>query len=99
MTNKEMNSLIKKARELAKPFRITSDSFRLKDIDPGGTLEFTSEDKRRAKKALATGVDLLAELQAMLYAQNRWAVLLLFQAMDAAGKDGSIKHVMSGVNP
>ena len=99
MSNKEMNNLIKKARELAKPFRITSDSFRLKDIDPGGTLEFTSEDKRRAKQALATGVDLLAELQAMLYAQNRWAVLLLFQAMDAAGKDGSIKHVMSGVNP
>ena len=87
------------ARKLAKPFRVTDDSFRLKGIDPGDTLEFTSEDKPRAKEALAMGVDLLAELQDMLYAQVRWAVLLMFQAMDAAGKDGAIKHVMSGINP
>ena len=87
------------ARKLAKPFRVTDDSFRLKGIDPGDTLEFTSEDKPRAKEALAMGVDLLAELQDMLYAQDRWAVLLMFQAMDAAGKDGAIKHVMSGINP
>ena len=99
MNNKEMKNLIKKARKLAKPFRVTDDSFRLKDIDPGDTLEFTSEDKPRAKEALAMGVDLLAELQDMLYAQDRWAVLLMFQAMDAAGKDGAIKHVMSGINP
>jgi PPK2 family polyphosphate:nucleotide phosphotransferase len=59
----------------------------------------TSEDKPRAKEALATGVAALASLQDMLYAQDRWAVLLIFQAMDAAGKDGAIKHVMSGVNP
>jgi PPK2 family polyphosphate:nucleotide phosphotransferase len=94
-----MKNLIKKARKLAKPFRVTNDTFRLKDIDPGETLEFTSEDKPRAKKALAMGVDLLTELQDMLYAQDRWAVLLMFQAMDAAGKDGAIKHVMSGINP
>ena len=94
-----MKSLIKQARKLAKPFRVTDDSFRLKDIDPGDTLEFTSEDKPRAKEALAMGIGLLAELQDMLYAQDRWAVLLIFQAMDAAGKDGAIKHVMSGVNP
>ncbi len=99
MNNKEMKNLIKEARKLAKPFRVTDDTFRLKDIDPGETLEFTSEDKPRAKKALAMGVDLLAELQDMLYAQDRWAVLLMFQAMDAAGKDGAIKHVMSGINP
>ena len=99
MNNKEMKNLIKKARKLAKPFRVTDDSFRLKDIDPGDTLEFTSEDKPRAKEALAMGVDLLTELQDMLYAQDRWAVLLMFQAMDAAGKDGAIKHVMSGINP
>ena len=98
MNNKEMK-LIKKARKLAKPFRVTDDSFRLKDIDPDDTLEFTSEDKPRAKEALANGVALLAELQDMLYAQDRWAVLLMFQAMDAAGRDGAIKHVMSGVNP
>ena len=78
---------------------MTGDSFRLKDIDPGDTLNLTSEDKPRAKEALAMGVALLEELQDMLYAQDRWAVLLVFQAMDAAGKDGTIKHVMSGVNP
>ncbi len=94
-----MKNLIKTARKLAKPFRVTGNNFRLKDIDPDDTLRFTSEDKPRAKEALAMGVDLLAELQDMLYAQDRWAVLLMFQAMDAAGKDGAIKHVMSGVNP
>ena len=99
MSKKEMKEMIKQARKLAKPFRVTDDSFRLKDIDPGDTLEFTSEDKPRAKEALGMGVDLLAELQDMLYAQDSWALLLIFQAMDAAGKDGAIKHVMSGVNP
>jgi len=94
-----MKNLIKTARKLAKPFRVTGNNFRLKDIDPDDTLRFTSEDKPRAKEALAMGVDLLAELQDMLYAQDRWAVLLMFQAMDAAGKDGAIKHVMSGINP
>src|SRR5580765_8203351 len=94
-----MKEQIKTARKLAKPFRVTDDSFRLKDIDPGDTLDFTSEDKPRAKEALAIGVHLLAELQEMLYAQDRWGVLLIFQAMDAAGKDGAIKHVMSGINP
>jgi PPK2 family polyphosphate:nucleotide phosphotransferase len=94
-----MKDMIKKARNFAKPFRVTDDNFRLKDIDPGDTLDLTSEDKPRAKEALAMGIDVLAELQDMLYAQDRWAVLLIFQAMDAAGKDGAIKHVMSGVNP
>ena len=99
MNNKEIKAFIKRARKLARPFRVTGDSFRLKDIDPDDTLDLTSEDKPRAKEALAMGVDLLAELQNMLYAQDCWAVLLIFQAMDAAGKDGAIKHVMSGVNP
>ena len=99
MSNKEMKKLIKTARKLAKPFRVTDGKFRLKDIDPNDTLDLTSEDKPRAKEALAMGVSALAELQDMLYAQDRWAVLLMFQAMDAAGKDGAIKHVMSGVNP
>jgi PPK2 family polyphosphate:nucleotide phosphotransferase len=99
VNNKEMKGFIKKARKLAKPFRVTDDSFRLKDIDPGDTLDFTAEDKPRAKEALAMGVSVLAELQNMLYAQDQWAVLLIFQAMDAAGKDSVIKHVMSGVNP
>ena len=99
MNSKEIKDFTKKARKLSKPFRITDDSFRLKDIDPADTLKFTSEDKPRAKEALAMGVSVLAELQDMLYAQDRWAVLLIFQAMDAAGKDGAVKHVMSGVNP
>jgi PPK2 family polyphosphate:nucleotide phosphotransferase len=92
--------LIKRARRFAKPFQVTDGGrFRLKDIDPGDTLDLTSEDKPRARDALAQGISVLAELQDMLYAQDRWALLLIFQAMDAAGKDGAIKHVMSGVNP
>jgi polyphosphate kinase 2 (PPK2 family) len=93
--------IINRARGFAKPFRVSKGKdFRLKDVDPGDTLEFTKEaDKPRAKEALAMGVTALAELQDKLYAQDKWAVLLIFQAMDAAGKDGAIKHVMSGVNP
>ena len=92
--------LIKKARKLAGHFRVTNGKkFRLREVDPGDTLDFTSEDKPRAKEALAGGIEVLAELQNKLYAQDRHAVLLIFQAMDAAGKDGAIKHVMSGINP
>ena len=92
--------VLQKARKFAKPFRVTDGRrFRLKDVDPGDTLGFRSEAKPRAKAGLQFGVSALAELQDMLYAQDRWAVLLIFQAMDAAGKDGTIKHVMSGVNP
>jgi PPK2 family polyphosphate:nucleotide phosphotransferase len=95
------DKLIKRARKLAEPFRVTKGKkFRLKDIDPGDTLDFTAdEDKARSKEVLAAGVAALAELQETLYAQDKWAVLVLFQAMDAAGKDGAIEHVMSGVNP
>jgi PPK2 family polyphosphate:nucleotide phosphotransferase len=93
--------IIKRARKLAKSFRVTKGKdFRLKDVDPGDTLEFTKEEhKPRAKEALSNGILALAELQDKLYAEDKWAVLLMFQAMDAAGKDGAIKHVMSGVNP
>jgi PPK2 family polyphosphate:nucleotide phosphotransferase len=92
--------VIKIAGDLSAPYRITDgDKFRLKDVDPGDTGNLKAEDKPRAKEALQIGVEALAELQDMLYAQDRWAVLLIFQAMDAAGKDGAIKHVMSGVNP
>jgi len=93
-------NIVERAQGFAKPFRVTNGGkFHLKDVDPGDTLGIGSEDKSRAKEALATGVEALARLQDMLYAQDRWAVLLIFQAMDAAGKDGTIKHVMSGVNP
>jgi PPK2 family polyphosphate:nucleotide phosphotransferase len=92
--------IIKQARDFGAPFRVAHGrKFRLKDFDPGDTLELKSENKPRCKEALALGVETLAQLQDKLYAQDRWAVLLIFQAMDAAGKDSAIKHVMSGVNP
>src|SRR5678816_3080654 len=96
----KLSKVIKRSRELANPYRITNGrGFRLKDIDPDDTGGLKSEDKPRAKESLGIGVEALATLQDMLYAQDRWAVLLIFQAMDGAGKDGAIKHVMSGVNP
>jgi PPK2 family polyphosphate:nucleotide phosphotransferase len=91
---------IKKIKKLVKPYRITSGKgFRLKDIDPGDTQGLKSEFKGAAKDLLAKGVAALADEQARLYAQDRWGVLLMFQAMDAAGKDGTIKHVTSGIDP
>jgi len=96
----DKNELIKGAHRLAKAFRVTDgEEFRLKHVDPADTLEFKSEDRPEVQETLSSGVKLLAELQDVLYAQDRWALLLIFQAMDAAGKDGTIKHVMSGINP
>jgi PPK2 family polyphosphate:nucleotide phosphotransferase len=92
--------LLRSAKKYAKAFRVTNGKrFRLRDVDPGDTLELDAEDKPRSKRALAAGVQVLSEMQDRLAAQDRWGVLLIFQAMDAAGKDGAIKHVMSGVNP
>jgi PPK2 family polyphosphate:nucleotide phosphotransferase len=96
----KLKQLIRNAREISEPYRVTTgQKFRLKDVDPKDTGEFGSKAKRRAQEALATGIQGLEHLQDMLYAQDSWAVLLIFQAMDAAGKDSTIKHVMSGVNP
>lgn len=82
------------------PYRITGGKgFRLKRHDPADTAHLKSADKDEAKEMLARGVEWLTEQQDMLYAQDHWAVLLVFQAMDAAGKDSTIKHVMSGINP
>jgi PPK2 family polyphosphate:nucleotide phosphotransferase len=82
------------------PYRVTKGkTFRLKDHDPGDTHGLDSEDKPEARQLLAQGVERLAALQERLYAGDQWGLLLVFQAMDAAGKDGTIKHVMSGVNP
>ena len=87
-----------KARDYARPYRITSGSrFHLADIDPS-EIRWVKK-KNEAGEILAQGVQVLSELQERLYAQDRWAVLLIFQAMDAAGKDSTIEHVMSGVNP
>ncbi len=82
------------------PYRITrGKGFRLRDHDPADTGGLGSEDKPEAKRMLAEGVERLSELQEKLYASDEWGALLIFQAMDAAGKDGTIKHVLSGVNP
>jgi PPK2 family polyphosphate:nucleotide phosphotransferase len=90
----------KRIEKLISPFRVTSGKgFRMKDIDPGDTLGIETDRKVEAKQVLERGVEWLAAAQDRLYAQDRWSVLLIFQAMDAAGKDGTIKHVMSGVNP
>ncbi len=87
-----------KMNKLIEPYRITDGrKFRLKDFDPADTGNFKSKEK--AEELLERGVARLSELQEKLYAQDQWGVLLIFQAMDAAGKDGTIAHVMSGINP
>ncbi|MGB8582503.1 MAG: polyphosphate kinase 2 family protein [Candidatus Sulfotelmatobacter sp.] len=87
-----------KPAKLAKSYRIDdAKHFRLKDVDPADTGHWHSVDE--AKDQLQKDIEHMEELQSMLYAQDRWSLLLIFQALDAAGKDGTIKHVMSGVNP
>ncbi len=87
-----------KTAKLAKSYRIDDGKhFQLKDYDPADTGHWRSVEQ--ANEQLQKDVARMEDLQAKLYAQDRWALLLIFQAMDAAGKDGTIKHVMSGVNP
>ncbi|MGD0987937.1 MAG: polyphosphate kinase 2 family protein [Candidatus Sulfotelmatobacter sp.] len=87
-----------KTAKLAKSCRVDDGkNFRLKDFDPADTGRWESADE--AEEQLQKDVARMEELQAKLYAQDQWALLLIFQALDAAGKDGTIKHVMSGVNP
>ncbi len=94
----KMKKLAREAAKISEPFRITKgEKFRLKDYDPADTGGL--KDKEKALKTLQRGVQLLSHFQEKLYAQDRWAMLMIFQAMDAAGKDGVIKHVMSGINP
>jgi PPK2 family polyphosphate:nucleotide phosphotransferase len=86
------------ASDFSKPYRVDNGKkFRLKDFEPDDTSGVKS--KKQAEKVLPLGIERMVDLQDKLYAQDRWAILLIFQAMDAAGKDGVIKHVMSGVNP
>ena len=91
--------IIDRIQKYVEPFRVTKGKgFRLKDFDPGDTCDLKM-DKGDAAELLQRGTAWLAEEQDMLYAQDRWSLLLVFQAMDAAGKDSTIKHVMSGINP
>jgi len=90
----------KRVHEFIEQYLVESgEDFRLKDHDPGDTHDLKSGDKPEAKKFTEDGIALLSEMQDKLYAQSNWGLLLIFQAMDAAGKDSTIKHVMSGVNP
>ena len=99
-TAEKKKELLARIEKFIDPYRVTrSKGFRLKDFDPADTQGIQSERKPEAKGLLEMGVQWLAHEQDRLYAQDRWALLLVFQAMDAAGKDGTIKHVMSGVNP
>jgi PPK2 family polyphosphate:nucleotide phosphotransferase len=93
------DEILERLENYVKPFRVTSGKrFRLKDFDPADTRGLQL-DKSEAAELLNRGKDWLAQEQELLYAQDRWALLLIFQAMDAAGKDSTIKHVMSGLNP
>jgi PPK2 family polyphosphate:nucleotide phosphotransferase len=92
--------IIAGAKQIAKLYRVTSDKkFRLKDFPTRENTALSKTDKPEAEETLQLGVNILAQMQDKLYAQDKWALLVVFQAMDAAGKDGAIKHVMSGINP
>ncbi len=91
---------IEQAKNFSEQFRVNDGKgFHLKNQETNAHFKLGSEDKELVKNTLALGVDALATMQEVLYAQDKWSLLLVFQAMDAAGKDGAIKHVMSGVNP
>src|SRR5438552_3400730 len=94
---KHRKQLKEASRIVEKYCIIKGEKFRLKDYDPADTNGVKS--KQHAENILERRIGLLSDMQEKLYAQDRWALLLIFQAMDAAGKDGAIKHVMSGVNP
>lgn len=97
---RERDDFVDEARDFSRRYRVEDGrKFRLADHDPGDTGGLGHEDKPRVQRALAAGVEALTRFQDRLYAQDRWSLLLVFQAMDAAGKDGAIKHVLSGVNP
>jgi PPK2 family polyphosphate:nucleotide phosphotransferase len=92
--------LLKDSRRLAVPYRVDDGSrFRLRDVDPDDIGALRARDKPRAERMLEHAARALGELQNVMFAQDRWAVLAIFQAMDAAGKDGTIQRVMAGINP
>ena len=97
MNSKEFLAL---ADKFSGKYRVTGEEeFRLKDFSHDADDEFEAEGNKHAREVLELGVEILSEMQDKLYAQDKWSLLVIFQAMDAAGKDGAIKHVMSGINP
>ena len=105
ISRKELDSLshkelIERAKDFAKQYCVgNGENFRLKDYPTDDYPEIKKDEKKIFKDLLQMGVETLAVMQDKMYAQDKWSLLLIFQAMDAAGKDGAIKHVMSGLNP
>jgi PPK2 family polyphosphate:nucleotide phosphotransferase len=92
--------LVQRAKKFSKQYCVgDGDGFKLKDYETKASFNLGDEGKPLVNQTLQIGVEALAAMQDVLYAQDKWSLLLVFQAMDAAGKDGAIKHVMSGVNP
>ena len=98
--NLSKKELVKKAKNFSKQYCVgNGEGFKLKDYETKASFNLGEEEKPLVKETLQIGVDALAAMQDILYAQDKWSLLIIFQAMDAAGKDGAIKHVMSGINP
>lgn len=92
--------LLKHGGKISKPYKVEKgEDFRLADCPTHPNFSVGPDDKIFMKEALEKGIETLSHLQEVLYAQDNWSLLVIFQAMDAAGKDGAIKHVMSGINP
>jgi PPK2 family polyphosphate:nucleotide phosphotransferase len=100
LKNLSKKDFVDKIRKFSNPYKVTDGKkFKLKDFDTDIHGKMNKEEKSLAEEALQLGVEVLSEMQDKMYAQDKWSLLIIFQAMDAAGKDGAIKHVMSGVNP
>ncbi|WP_396169833.1 polyphosphate kinase 2 family protein [Flavobacterium sp.] len=100
LSNLSKKELVKRAKNFSKQYCVgKGDDFRLEEYETKASFHLGDDGKELVNETLQLGVDALAAMQDILYAQDKWSLLIIFQAMDAAGKDGAIKHVMSGVNP
>lgn len=100
LTSLSKKELVQRAKKFSKQYNVgDGDGFKLKDYETKASFNLGDEGKPLVNQTLQMGVEALSAMQDVLYAQDKWSLLLVFQAMDAAGKDGAIKHVMSGVNP
>jgi PPK2 family polyphosphate:nucleotide phosphotransferase len=100
LTEVSRKELIARSKKFLKKFRVSSGKeFKLKNYPTSGDFDLGKVEKQASERVLQMGVEALAKMQDKLYAQDKWSLLVIFQAMDAAGKDGAIKHVMSGINP